>query len=218
MNNIVIQENNNELSTLTYIPNYFPPEKAKEIRSMLDNINSWQGGIRKDGLEVDRKQLWYQMEKNTFCKEWKKVHSRWESNIYTPQLLSLQESINNDCSKYLLSHKSIQIPNINSILINYYENGSKFIPPHQDNKLSFGNTPTIYLFSFGETREFYLERTLENSLVRNEEEKDLNKIFNLEDNSLFIMAGAVQKYFCHSILKSDTLNKRYSLTFREYLG
>ena len=38
----------------------------------------------------------------------------------------------------------------------------------------------------------------------------------LEDNSLFIMGGASQKYFSHEIPKSNSIEQRYSLTFREF--
>ena len=204
MINFVIQENNNEVSTLTYIPNYFSPDKASQIRAMLCNTDDWQGGIRNEGKNIDRKQKWYQTEKQTFCKEWKKIHERWESFDYSPFLLDLQKNIQIDTQKYLYNHKSIQNPNINSLLINYYKNGNEFIPPHQDNKLSFGSHPTILLLSFGATRKFVLERTFENTLQRNLTESHLDHTFDLDDNSLFIMAGSVQKYYCHSIKQSTT--------------
>ena len=35
-------------------------------------------------------------------------------------------------------------------------------------------------------------------------------------DSLFIMAGASQKYFTHEIPKCDSNDTRYSLTFREF--
>ncbi|VVU94775.1 2OG-Fe(II) oxygenase superfamily [seawater metagenome] len=217
MNNLVIQEGNNEISMLTYIPNYLSSEKAKKIKDMLAKTENWQGGTRNEGQEIDRKQIWCQMENKTFCKEWKKKHPRWESHEYNSSLLELQQFIQKDCQKYLLDHQSIQKPKINSVLMNYYQTGEHFIPPHQDNKISFGSLPTIYLLSFGATRQFSLERTHESTLQRNNDQSQLNKVFELQDNSLFIMAGAVQKYFCHSLLKSQTKNSRYSLTFREYL-
>ena len=39
----------------------------------------------------------------------------------------------------------------------------------------------------------------------------------LEDNSLFIMGGASQKYYSHEIPKSESKDTRYSLTFREFI-
>ena len=79
--------------------------------------------------------------------------------------------------------------------------------------------PTISVISIGESRKFILERTFKDILKRNKDEKNLNKEFILEDNSLLIMAGSVQRYFCHYIPKEeDKLNSRYSLTFRQYLN
>ena len=70
-----------------------------------------------------------------------------------------------------------------------------------------------------ETRKFILERTFEDQLKRNKKEFHLNQEFNLNDNSLLIMYGASQRYFCHSIVKEfDKTNHRYSLTFREYIN
>ena len=78
--------------------------------------------------------------------------------------------------------------------------------------------PTIALISVGSPRTFYLERTYENNLSRNKDEVHLNRKFNLEDNSLFIMAGGSQRNFCHSIVKEPEIaDSRYSLTFRQYL-
>jgi hypothetical protein len=62
-----------------------------------------------------------------------------------------------------------------------------------------------------------LERTFKDKLKRNKEEYNLNKKFVLDNNSLFIMSGSSQRYYCHSIEKDNTINERYSLTFREYL-
>ena len=39
----------------------------------------------------------------------------------------------------------------------------------------------------------------------------------LKHGSMFIMAGAIQKYFSHEIPKTDSKDTRYSLTFREYI-
>ena len=104
-------------------------------------------------------------------------------------------------------------------MINYYEDGDTSITAHQDCKESFGTYPTICLLSLGEERNIILERTLEDNLKRNKNENNLNKIFKLEDNSLFIMAGASQRYYCHSIEKElDKKNNRYSLSFREYIN
>ncbi len=218
MKNILIPENNNGISVLTYIPNFFQPEEAQRIRKELDSINDWKTGYSDAGNKIQRRQKWYQTDNQTFCKRWTKKHERWESHQYSSFLLELQNKLEKEIKSHLVEHQLVQIPKFNSLLINYYEDGNNFIPPHQDNKYSFGEQPTIALLSFGETRKFILERTHYNVCKRNKEENHLNQSFDLNDNSLFIMSGNVQQYFCHSIEKEeDKINPRYSLTFRQYI-
>ena len=96
---------------------------------------------------------------------------------------------------------------INSCLINKYKDGNDIISPHKDNSYSFGEYPKILIFSVGSDRDIKLTSDIDKSSI----------IFKLKPNSLFIMSGGSQKYFTHEILKSNTKNIRYSLTFREYI-
>ena len=43
-------------------------------------------------------------------------------------------------------------------------------------------------------------------------------IIPLKPNSLLIMSGASQKYFTHEIIKNNSKDTRYSLTFRKYIN
>jgi len=218
-NSIIIPEINNQISSLTYIPNFLSKEHADQIREELDQTKDWKIGYNYQKNKVQRKQKWYQTENQSFCKTWKVKYDRWESHPYTDILMKLQNGLEKTIKPFLPDHSSVQIPQFNSLLINYYQDGNNFIAPHQDNKESFGFHPTIALLSFGETRKFILERTLEDNLKRNKDENHLNQEFNLDDNSLLIMSGASQRYFCHSIVKElDKINSRYSLTFRQYLN
>jgi alkylated DNA repair dioxygenase AlkB len=218
MQNIIIPEVNNQLSGFTYIPNFFSKEYADIIRDELDKTDGWKIGFNYQKNKVQRKQKWFQIDNQSFCKNWKVQYDRWESHLYTDTLLKLQNDLELNIQNFLPKHKSVQIPKFNSLLINYYQDGNNFIAPHQDSKESFGSHPTIALLSFGETRKFILERTFEDNLKRNKEEYHLNQEFNLDDNSLLIMSGSSQRYFCHSIVKElDKSHSRFSLTFREYI-
>ena len=66
-----------------------------------------------------------------------------------------------------------------------------------------------------------IKKTLYNSegsdSLKNDTNSDLDLEFELRDNSILIMSGASQKYFTHEIPKESNRDKRYSLTFREYL-
>ena len=88
-----------------------------------------------------------------------------------------------------------------------YNYGNDYIKHHQDSSYSFGEFPTILNLSIGAPR--YIE------LKENNTGKISKQL--LESGSIFIMAGASQKEFTHSIPKCDDCSSiRYSLTFREY--
>jgi alkylated DNA repair dioxygenase AlkB len=221
MQQYVINENDKEKSIILYIPNILNKKMYANIKSELENITDWKVGKTYEGKKINRKQKWYQINNQPFCKNWSKQYDRWKSNKYTNNLLEFQNHIQLKINQILSDYnsKNIQYPIYDSLLINYYENGLDHITPHQDNKQSFGNYPTISVISIGETRKFILERTIKDLLKRNKNEKNLNKEFILEDNSLLIMAGSVQRYFCHYIPKEENkINCRYSLTFRQYLN
>ena len=118
---------------------------------------------------------------------------------------------------FLKNNIEINKPNINSILINYYQNGDNQIGFHKDNKKSFGESPTIIILSIGDKRTIRFERTFSDKILRDKESKHLNFNYELEDNSIFIMAGESQKNWVHSIIREKDKKERYSLTFREHL-
>jgi alkylated DNA repair dioxygenase AlkB len=107
----------------------------------------------------------------------------------------------------LISDMQTLVPSIhiNSCLVNKYPDGNHSISPHRDSPDSFGTMPTIVILSLGETRTLMFENDMEKFS------------FDLASGSVFIMSGNSQKHYRHSLLKSDTLNCRYSLTFREFI-
>jgi len=218
MQKYVINEKNNDKTIFIYIPNFLNKNKRQNIFNELESYNDWRIGYNYQGNLITRKQKWYQTDNQSFCKDWKYKFDRWEPNPYTDNLTTLQSHVESYINEILKHERYINKPKYNSLLINYYEDGNNFITAHQDSVESFGKYPTIALLSFGDSRKFILERTLEGKLARNKEKKHLNKEFILDDNSLFIMAGSSQKYYCHAIEKEDNKKKRYSLSFREYIN
>ena len=103
----------------------------------------------------------------------------------------------------------------NSILINKYINGKNIIPKHRDSENIFGDNPTIAVYSVGSPRIIRFTRvgTNNNKKLKGETPIDIK----LEEGSLLIMSGTVQKYYVHEILKDDTItDTRYSLTLRNH--
>lgn len=216
MEKYIIDEDDGQ-SIFIYIPNILDENNYNRTKNYLQNINDWKCGKSYNNTFIKRKQKWFQKDNQYFCKKWRIKQDRWKSHDYNDTLLNLQNIVQNEILKHIKKNKNIQIPNYNSILINYYENGNNLIPPHRDSIDSFGLYPTISLVSIGEKRNLVIERTLKDQLKRDKINQKLNRTFQLNDNSMFIMAGCSQRYWCHSIERDDSKNERYSFSIREYL-
>lgn len=202
LDNLIIIEHDNDIPTILY---YQDNVLSDDELLFLYDLNYKEGNYDKEekSVKVSRQQLWFQTENKYFCPIWKKRLNRWEASPYPTELISVQNKVEDLINNKLYLFNSRL--KLNSCLINYYESGSNFIPPHKDSSISFGEYPTIICISHGD------ERTMR---IKNEKE---SYDFNLKSNSIFIMAGSSQKYYTHEILKNTSLNPRYSLTFRNYI-
>lgn len=140
-------------------------------------------------------------------------------------------------------------PQLNSCLVNLYRDGNDSIHAHRDSIDSFGMYPTIIGLSIGVPRTMRITKIIYNEenirsmkpdksvypspgggereevdddekhIYIDKHNKGIMMDFQLEDNSIFIMMGASQKYYTHEILKDTSIiEKRYSVTFREWKG
>ena len=190
-------------SIFYYIPNFITSDETHIIINKLNKVELIPSYKYNNG--VSRKQKWIHFEGKYFCSEWKVKYPQWESGKVEDFILELKDKIEN----YIQKIEDIKKPEINSCLINKYDNGDNFIAPHRDSELAFGEKPTIIGLSFGETREINFIHNINNK-------KDFS--FNLENGSLFIMAGSSQIDFKHSIKKNNSKKERFSLTFREHIN
>ena len=184
-----------------YIPNFMNPMEQKTILDYLNKDNLIAAPQYANSNSVSRYQKWYQADKKYFCPLWKQRFPQWESHEIDNTIQSLIDMI-----QKLLDSMSIDM-HINSCLVNKYPDGKHFISKHRDSAASFGEEPTIIILSLGETRQLSFEKNETNEKFT----------YDLEGGSIFIMSGASQKDYMHSLEKSDTTNVRYSLTFREFL-
>ena len=198
-------------STFIHINNVLSNQELGNLKHYLDNTNDWKISYKYDNVNIQRKQKWFSVDNAPFCSQWKSNHPKWQPHSYCDYLTYLQNRIIKKV-KETLPDENVDF---NSILINFYDNGDNFISPHQDNKHSFGDHPVIAILSIGSPRTFLIERTYYDQVKRNFDQDNMNKEFILKDNSLLIMTGSSQKYFCHSIKKQPEIkDKRYSFSFR----
>lgn len=94
----------------------------------------------------------------------------------------------------------------NSVLLNFYRDGSDSVGLHADNEKELGKNPNIASVSLGATRTF--------TLVRNGA-PEITLDYQLSHGSLLIMSGTTQTHWKHMIPKAPELKEgRINLTFR----
>lgn len=194
----IIDRYNNEDAIFEYYQNFFDNTYYNSVLRWIEQLK-FKKGLNKKNKEINREQIWFQENKMYFCTQWKERFDRWQSNDYDIFLYKIQNNICNKLNRYNIE--------INSCLVNKYNDGHDIIPLHRDNILSFGEYPVIIIYSLGCSRKFVVKN--------NHTKKTFN--FNLKPNSIFIMSGSSQKYYKHGILKENNKDVRYSLTFRKYL-
>ncbi len=105
--------------------------------------------------------------------------------------------------KKLEEHSEVRF---NSVLINYYRDGSDSMGWHSDDEKELGDSPVIASVSLGVTREIQFRKK--------GDKKEKRKIL-LETGSLLMMTGETQKYWQHQIgKKKGLIGGRINLTFR----
>jgi alkylated DNA repair dioxygenase AlkB len=95
----------------------------------------------------------------------------------------------------------------NSVLLNWYRDGSDSLSWHADDEKELGPEPTIASATFGEGRAFLFRRR--------RDKKPLLSI-TLDHGSLLVMRGETQRHWVHSVPKRGGIGKsRFNLTFRQ---
>lgn len=155
---------------------------------------NYHSGVTKKGQQIDRKQIWFHRDECYFNPLWNDCYDRWKANKFPPILWELIHVLYESGVV-----GSLDKGEINSCLVNYYQDGRSFIPSHIDNKDAFGLEPIIINLSFGATRTLRIN----------------NVDYPLEDNTVLVMSGpSVQ----HELLRDECCrDERWSLTFRKHL-
>jgi alkylated DNA repair dioxygenase AlkB len=92
----------------------------------------------------------------------------------------------------------------NSVLLNYYRDGSDSVGWHADNEPELGRRPVIASLSFGATRTFELRRRTTGKVAK----------LPLTSGSILVMRGTTQHNWVHRVPKEPGSASRINLTFR----
>ncbi len=119
---------------------------------------------------------------------------RLEPLPWTPLLLEIRTAVETACGQ-----------RFDSVLLNRYRNERDSMGMHSDDEPELGDDPVIASLSYGATRTFILRHKRNKRTVR----------LPLEDGSLLLMSGQLQRNWLHGINKSARpLGERLNLTFR----
>lgn len=194
---IMNQENINLLprdGTLSYHPEIYLPEASEEIFTGLKNSINW----RQDNITIfgkthpqPRLTAWYGDRSYSYS------GITMNPSPWSPLLLEIKDKV-----------EQISGHIFNSLLVNYYRNGSDHVSWHADDEKELGPNPLIASVSFGEIRRFQL---------KHRSDKDIEMItLDLEPGSLLIMGGSIQRHWVHRIAKTSRPKEgRINLTFRQ---
>ena len=117
---------------------------------------------------------------------------------FTPILLSIKNKI-----------ETLTLEKFNGVLLNYYRNGDDSMGWHADDEKELGTNPVIASLSFGASRNFQLQHSLDKSISK--------ATIVLNDASLLIMKGVTQHFWKHQIPKQKNKGPRINLTFRKII-
>ncbi|MEM9159927.1 MAG: alpha-ketoglutarate-dependent dioxygenase AlkB [Verrucomicrobiota bacterium] len=116
--------------------------------------------------------------------------------VWTPLLSALKDKVESVCGS-----------RFNSVLLNFYHDGSEGMGWHSDDEKELGDEPLIASLSFGATRRFDM---------RHKKTGETVKVF-LESGSLWVMSGASQERWKHQAPKQLKIKEgRVNLTFRQF--
>ena len=140
-----------------------------------------------------RKVAWYGAKPYSYSYS----HKERIAHIWNGKLFELKESIENELNE-----------SFNACFLNLYPNGTDGMGWHSDDEKELVPNATIASLSLGSKRKFsFKHRTTKEKIS-----------INLEDGSLLLMKGEVQKYWLHQLSKTKRLVKpRVNLTFRSMI-
>ena len=171
-------------------------ESASIMQALITEIDWQQYQIKIFGKTLDQPRLTaYYGEDHPY---YAYSNIKLQPIPFTPILLSIKNKI-----ETLTSHQ------FNGVLLNYYRNGDDSMGWHADDEKELGTNPVIASLSFGASRNFQLQHSLDKSISK--------ATIVLNDASLLIMKGVTQHFWKHQIPKQKNKGPRINLTFRKII-
>jgi alkylated DNA repair dioxygenase AlkB len=168
------------------------PEKLRSI--VFSNINWKQDHIKFFGKThpLPRLTAWYGDRGASYA--YSGIQS--DPNPWNDGLLYVKAKIEGALGVYF-----------NSVLLNWYRDGSDSLSWHADDEKELGPEPIIASATFGESRDF---------LLRRKDGTQTCLTLKLEHGSLLVMMGKTQQNWVHSVPKRKGVRRsRFNLTFRQ---
>jgi alkylated DNA repair dioxygenase AlkB len=194
MNILPFQENLLPIDgELFYLPNFLDKTDAVEKFKLLGEEIAWSNEVVTlfgKFIQLSREVAFYGDKGLTYKYSGRlKTAFNWTSILEQIKML-------------IESHTGLSF---NACLLNYYHNGTEGMGWHSDNEKELVENAAIASLSLGDSRDFVLKHKTTGQNVR----------IHLENGSLLIMKGAIQKYWLHALPKTKkSKHPRINLTFR----
>ena len=179
---------------LEYIPGLFSmAESIALMKDFISNVSWQQRTVTMYGKQIITPRLtaWY----GDKGKDYTFLGTKFAPLPWTKELLQIRGKV-----------EQIADVTFNTVLLNYYRDGSDSVAWHSDDEYELGIKPVIASVSLGQARRFD---------VRHKVDHQKKYSVNLENGSLLLMRGDLQHSWEHRIAKSTKiLKERINLTFR----
>jgi alkylated DNA repair dioxygenase AlkB len=183
-----------ENGDISYFSNFFSSEEASVYFRILKNQTDWQ----QDDIKVFGK-IYKQPRLTALYGDGGATYTYSGITMFPKPFSKALKEIKNKIEK-------VCDLKFNSVLLNFYRDGSDSNGWHSDDEKELGINPAIASISFGAVRTFQL---------RHKKDRKNRKNIQLEDGSLLLMQGTTQHFWQHQIPKLKKVKEeRINLTFR----
>lgn len=176
--------------SLTFYNSFFPTDLSDKLFEVLRDKTPWRQVLNRVGKPFPRMVMWY-ADSGVQYSYSGVTHEPVEWPFYLTRVKDRVETVTG--------------VKFNGLLLNYYRDGGDSVGFHSDNEQELGYDPVVASVSFGAERLFVIKH------IHTEEVQH----HKLKHGSLLVMGGTMQRFWVHSIPKTEgEIGGRINLTFR----